>query len=247
MSNVRDNSCGGEQTRYDADFDQYAEQYDSLMEKSLQGVCSQDSAFFRELKMQYLTALYESMSPPSRILDFGCGGYGLVIDLDQAFPSSTVVGYDVSSKQIEIAQKRFADHPSVSFTSQLPTNQFDLIIVANVLHHVPFQDRNTVFNQLCSLLGDSGKLVIIEHNPVNPITRYLVKHCKFDEDAELVRLSGLYDLIREHGLVGCGAHYISLFPWRGKLFRSVERLLRRIPLGAQYMVEIGKPVRRDVS
>ena len=36
------------------------------------------------------------------------------------------------------------------------------------------------------MLKNDGQLIIFEHNPLNPITRKIVKECEYDEDAILL-------------------------------------------------------------
>jgi hypothetical protein len=37
-----------------------------------------------------------------------------------------------------------------------------------------------------SRLKEDGHFIIFEHNPINPVTRHLVKNCPFDADAVLL-------------------------------------------------------------
>ena len=81
-----------------------------------------------------------------------------------------------------------------------------------------------------------GLVAVFEHNPLNPLTRRVVRDCAFDEGVELLPRRELETLLRAAGLEVVSAHYLLFFPWRGRLFEAAERLLARLPLGAQYVV-----------
>ena len=75
-----------------------------------------------------------------------------------------------------------------------------------------------------------------EHNPWNPLTRLVVARCEFDHDAILLTAAEAGRRLRAAGLATMRARYILFFPWRGALWRRLERRLTALPLGAQYFV-----------
>ena len=79
-------------------------------------------------------------------------------------------------------------------------------------------------------------LAIYEHNPFNPLTRLAVSRCEFDEGVELLGRAETEAMLRAAGLAPAESRYVAFFPWRGRAFRAVERVLARLPLGAQYVV-----------
>ena len=86
-----------------------------------------------------------------------------------------------------------------------------------------------------------GVLAVIEHNPLNPLTRLAVSRCEFDDDAVLLGRRRTERLLRAARLeLHPPSRYIAFFPWRNALLAKTERALRRIPLGAQYVVT-GRP------
>src|SRR5207302_222546 len=72
-----------------------------------------------------------------------------------------------------------------------------------------------------------------EHNPLNPLTRRVVRDCAFDEGVELLGRRELERLYRGAGLEILGAEYLLFSPWR---MDALERRLTWLPLGAQYVV-----------
>ena len=63
------------------------------------------------------------------------------------------------------------------------------MISCHVFHHIPPAERAETVERLASWMKPSSRLVILEHNPFNPITRMLVKMCPFDDDARLLTLN----------------------------------------------------------
>jgi hypothetical protein len=84
------------------------------------------------------------------------------------------------------------------------------------------------------VLHPGGVAVIIEHNPLNPLTRLAVFRCPFDDDAVLIGARGTTRLLREAGLRDPKSEYILLSPVRAAAMQRVERALSALPLGAQY-------------
>ena len=56
----------------------------------------------------------------------------------------------------------------------------------DVLHHVRPSDRADLVGELATRLAPGGRLVVFEHNPLNPVTVNAVQACAFDADAVLL-------------------------------------------------------------
>jgi len=85
-------------------------------------------------------------------------------------------------------------------------------------------------------LQPNGAVLIIEHNPFNPVTRRIIARCAFDADAVLLRCSETMRLIRSAGAVIAGRRYIGFSPLRSTLIEQAERAIGWLPIGAQYCV-----------
>jgi SAM-dependent methyltransferase len=64
----------------------------------------------------------------TRVLDFGCGGGGLLAALAARHPDVVFVGFDVNGCFP-------ADAPNLAFTQTMPDDIFDLVILSHVLEH----------------------------------------------------------------------------------------------------------------
>ena len=119
----------------------------------------------------------------------------------------------------------------------------DFVISCNVFHHIPPAERDAVVDRLAAWAEPGARLVIWEHNPLNPFARLIVRICPFDREARLVtlpaarRLFGRRFRYRRHA-------YVNLFPpglQRVAPLRRVEERLARVPVGAQYWVMFEAP------
>jgi hypothetical protein len=90
-----------------------------------------------------------------------------------------------------------------------------------------------------------GVVVIIEHNPLNPATQWIVNTCPIDKDAHLVAPWRMRALMKAVGLRS-KLHYILFTPLERRVFRKLDHLLRFVPLGAQY-VAMGRRIDAESS
>lgn len=217
------------------EFDEYAAQYDTLLEKALlpTGV---DSDRFAAYKIEEIAHVLGNQDP-RRILDFGCGTGRSLRHLQQAFPAAALFGYDPSS---ESAAAAAAASPGVVATSDwdtLATQRFDCIVAANVFHHVPLEERPAMIARCALALAPRGSLFVFEHNPLNPLTRWVFNRCPFDCDAQMLGRGETSRLGREAGLEVVAARYTLFVPYSGKRWAALQRMLGWCPAGAQYYVQ----------
>lgn len=67
------------------------------------------------------------------ILDYGCGGGGLVSELSKIFLDVECTGFDINAD--------FPSHlPNLNFVTSLPSEQFDLVIASHVIEHIADMD-----------------------------------------------------------------------------------------------------------
>lgn len=220
------------------DFDDYATDYEKLVSEQLKGF-SADRGYFSSSKINIIQPHIKQ--PPSVVLDFGCGiGLNLPF-LQAAFPSSNLLGTDLSDESLAVAKQR---NPDVQLISHAELSQWqdkvDLIFISGVFHHVPPIRRQDVIKQLATLLSTDGQLFVFEHNPYNPVTRHMVNTCPFDEDAVLLTRREMVGLLSKHrDLTVRAAQYFLFFPYALRGFQAFERYMGFIPLGGQYMVCAG--------
>jgi SAM-dependent methyltransferase len=218
------------------EFDQYADQYDRLLSDTIPDSLNEDG-YFAEYKISLMHALLGDVMP-ARILDFGCGAGRSLPFLDRYFPSSELWGYDVSPESIRLAAQRVPRASLHSDWNSIASTTFDVVIATNVFHHIPPAERSLALMQCRQVLADQGQMFLFEHNPFNPVTRWIFERCPFDQDAEMLSMKSARNLASTIGMRIVDAGYTLFFPRPLAWLRPLERSLRWLPLGAQYYVQM---------
>jgi SAM-dependent methyltransferase len=222
-----------------AEFDKFAEEYLASHRENLR-ISGEEPDYFARYKLDELRRRWDQrrLPEPADVLDFGCGIGASLPWLKQAFPNARLSGVDVSARSLEIAAARF---PGVAELVQYdgealplaPASQ-DLIFTACVFHHIPASEHVRLFGALHSLLRPGGRLVVFEHNPVNPVTRYIVATCPFDENAVLIPAGELAKRQKQAGFGRIETAFTGFFPGPLRALRPLEPMMAALPIGAQY-------------
>lgn len=216
------------------EFDSYAAKYKDILDQSL-AFSGYTSEHFAEYKARYV-ARAAGLEAPRKVLDFGCGVGILSRFLHRHLPFSTLHGFDVSPESIKkIDAALLACGFFTTNMAQLDCD-YDLIILSNVMHHVRPTYRQATILELHKRLSSAGRLVVFEHNPVNPVTQWVVRQCPFDEGAVLLPLRETRSYLICAGLRVVRQDYIVFFPRCMGWFFRLERFLAKCPLGAQYVL-----------
>lgn len=198
--------------RQHAEFDSFAAGYSGGMDNPIKALAGASADDFLSVKYRWL--MKQRRGEPDwpaefRILDYGCGRGDLLNLMARRGMRVDMVGSDVSGEMLKAGQQIWPRQtaPLPRFLQQdgvrvpLAGNSVDLAIVSSVLHHVPVDQRDSVFAELFRLLKPGGQLVVFEHNPLNPVTRYVVAHTPIDENAILLRASEVLDRAKKAGFV----------------------------------------------
>ena len=104
-----------------------------------------------------------------RVADVGCGHGSSSVLLGEAYPASTIVGFDSHGPSIDIARKRAADagvSDNVSFdtasAADYPGAGYDLVCIFDALHDMG--DPEGALRHIRSTLADDGTLLLVEPN-----------------------------------------------------------------------------------
>jgi trans-aconitate methyltransferase len=179
----------------------------------------------------------ENVLKPIRILDFGCGIGNFSIGFKKYFPNSIYVGVDASSGMIREALNKYSEYGEfyeVHF-SEWKKKPYDIIFSSGTFHHIVHDEHENILNELVSILTSSGKIFIWEHNPINPITRKLVKDCALDQDAVLVNPKKMKNMLCRVQLSSVKIIYTTFFPKFLSFLKPLESRLEWFPMGAQYI------------
>jgi SAM-dependent methyltransferase len=218
------------------DFDDYSNEYNDILENRLK-TFSHNVEFFAENKILILKKMLNYS--PKMILEYGCGIGRNLSFLSKHFPGSEIFGCDISQESLKIAEKnKFAKLYYLG--SDEINDKFDLIFISCVFHHIEPQKREEVVRYIYSLLVNKGSIFVFEHNPYNPLTRYIVNTCPFDSDAILLSMNECNKLFNSNGFITLAQQYYLFFPPKlAKLF-CIEEYLGWLPLGGQYFIQFSK-------
>lgn len=168
-------------------------------------------------------------------LDIGCGQGELLRLAGSHFKSSS--GCDPSNKMLEFCRSLTVRHqPSMD---KLPFEDatFDFATAACVYHHVPAASRSVLTAEAMRVLRPGGTLCLVEHNPLNPVTRLIVSWTPVDADARLLTAHQARRLLSDAGCEILHTEFFLMFPERiHRWTRLIEDYLRALLFGGQYAV-----------
>ena len=194
--------------------------------------------FFTSVKADYLHKIVEREIPGVErpwILDIGCG-HGYIHPYLRRF-GYEIVGVELAESVLPVARK---ENPDVSYVgyngARLPfaSQSFDVVLTVCVMHHVPPIQWLSFLREMRRVLRPGGITAIFEHNPLNPLTRYVVASNEIDADAVLISERTLRGLLSDAGFAGVITRNILFTPFANHVFRVIDEKLGWLPLGAQY-------------
>lgn len=197
--------------------------------------------YFAKGRLSYLQKWWSKAARknPEVIIDYGCGTGEITSLLATLFPYAQVIGCDVSPACVTYAKQHYASE-WVSFQLisdgkiQCPPAQ--LIHSNGVVHHIPLDQRDSVFKSLGESLTADGILALFENNPINPGTRLVMAKIPFDRDAIPVNYWEVRNRMHKANLLPINIAFLFYFPSLLSFLRPLERCLVKLPLGAQYAV-----------
>ncbi|MBW2969578.1 class I SAM-dependent methyltransferase [Candidatus Woesearchaeota archaeon] len=114
-------------------------------------------SYFKRHERSAIIAFLKKIKP-KKILDFGCNS-GLATSEFRKHTGAAVFGTDINKYALDYGRKKYPDVNFISLKKAAGMKGFfDVIIVSNVLEHVPDCDETLSF--LKGLLAPKGKLII---------------------------------------------------------------------------------------
>jgi len=227
-------------------FDGYADSYQQAVERSIAFAGGDVDRFTRRKARHLLDVAQRRLGDPGALsaLDVGCGVGATDRHLVRAF--GELHGVDTAA---EAVQRAALANPEAIYAAyegiRLPyeDGRFDLAFAICVVHHVSPPGWSAFAAELGRVVRPGGIVALFEHNPVNPLTRFAVSRCEFDEDATLLSAATAAGLLSAAGLDVVERRHIVFFPWDRPRSRTLERALAWVPAGAQHYVAARRPIR----
>ena len=219
-----------------AEFDRFADEYEHQHARNVR-LSGEGPAFFARYKVQDVARLCAGQSV-ARILDFGAGVGNSIPHWREFFHEAALTCLDVSARSLAIASRRYPNAADYQLFDgreiPFPDGQFDVVFAACVFHHIDESHQVPMLRELRRVLAPGGRLIVFEHNPLNPLTVRAVNTCEFDANAVLLRAGVLSARVRAAGFDHLSLAYRLFFPRALCAMRPLEPWLTRLPLGAQY-------------
>lgn len=214
-----------------------AEDYDAMLDQGIR-LSGEDKGWFIDARLRWLAEELPPGPPPARILDFACGTGETTAALAVAHPAAEVVGTDLAAAAIDRARSTHGgERVRFHAGADLPPGPFDLCYVNGAFHHIPAGEQPAVLAALRSALRPGGWLALFENNPWNPGARLVMRRIPFDRDAVMLSVPTARRRVRAAGFDEVRPVTSRFwFPRSLSALRPAERLLRRVPGGAQYLV-----------
>ncbi len=220
-------------------FDQLSPSYEELLRDPIRDRFTGDeSGFFHRRKADVIRRFFRRRGVSTtdlRYLDVGCGKGELLGLLRSDFKQAA--GCDVSEammRRVAGIETRVQKDPlRIPFGDA----EFDLVTAVCVYHHVPAADRPALTVEIGRVLRPGGVFCMIEHNPFNPVTRFIVSRTRVDADALLLPALEASRLAAGAGFAPLERDYFLYFP-QGiyRYLGRMEAALAKVPLGGQYAV-----------
>lgn len=225
-------------TSRNAEFDEFAENYEEALEKGI-SVSGENKEFFAAGRVKWLAKRLGSLSfLPRQVLDFGCGT-GSATPFLIALPGvDRLTGLELSSKSIAVARSLHgSDRAEFKLYEEFqPDEQIDLVFCNGVFHHILPSERPDTVAYILRALRPGGLFALWENNPWNPGARYVMRRIRFDRDAVPLSVLQCSRLLTAAGFDIICKDFLFIFPNWLRWFRRLEPPLSRLPLGAQYLV-----------
>jgi SAM-dependent methyltransferase len=220
------------------EFDAYAGRYAELIRDPVREKFAASNRFFAERKLQVIERFCRQRRIELRNrdwLDAGCGQGELLRLGGSRF--RTASGCDPSAGMLESCPElNVRLQPSID-ALPFEDRSFDFLTLVCVYHHVARESRDGLTHEARRLLRPGGILCVVEHNPINPVTRRIVSRTPVDADAELLSAKETARMLRSAGFRNLASRFFLFVPERfHNRFPGVENVFETFPVGGQYAV-----------
>lgn len=226
-------------------FNELSASYEKLLRDPLRDMfAGRDTQFFHRRKSELIRRFFRRRqidTSRQRYLDLGCGKGDLLRLLQGDFEHAA--GCDVASemmRQITGIETRVQIDPArIPFED----SSFDFVTAVCVYHHVVPSLRPKLTDEIRRVLKPGGIFCMIEHNPLNPVTRLIVSRTPVDSDAILLSAAEAQGWASQAGFQPLEKLYFLYFPqWLYRYLGRMEALMAKIPVGGQYALFSSKSI-----
>jgi SAM-dependent methyltransferase len=225
------------------EFDRYSARYQTLLQDPLRDAFAGDSAYFVRRKAEVIDAFAAARGldlQRATWLDVGCGTGDLLRAAGRSF--GRAIGCDVSHGMLD--ESRGVEVVPQDDPARLPfePTSVDWVSAVCVFHHVEPPVRAGLAREMVRVTRPGGIVMVMEHNPFNPVVQVIVRRTPVDAAAILLRASATRRLLAAAGLDVLETRYFLNVPARlSKALSWLETGLAHLPIGGQYAVFARRP------
>ena len=219
-----------------SEFDEYASNYSDTVSSAID-FQREPHEYFLLRKHEELLRLLPPRTGNERLLSVGSGAGVSEALLAPLVSPATLFGIDPSIPLTARAGEVLDWRVAAGLAQHLPFADatFDVVFATCVFHHIPPAIRRSAIAEMVRVARPGGLVCVFEHNPLNPVTRKVVRDCAFDADAVLLGARETEELLRGAGLATASSRYILFFPRMLAVLRPLEPALAWCAAGAQYV------------
>jgi len=108
----------------------------------------------------------------SVVLEVGCGIGTLTGLLGSYVSRGKIIATDISPESIDMAKKLNEKYPHIEFVVSdmmdfVPKEKIDFVVFPDVLEHIPRENHNRIFQNICKAIHPGSKFAIHIPDPVN--------------------------------------------------------------------------------
>jgi 2-polyprenyl-6-hydroxyphenyl methylase/3-demethylubiquinone-9 3-methyltransferase len=165
-----------------------------------------------------------------RILEVGCGEGAMTERIARVYPSASVTAIDISPN---VGRLFLGSYSSVNFFQETVEDvacrepaSFDLVVLADVIHHVPAGDRQSLISAIGQALAPNGCLIfkdwVASASPISWLCTISDRYLTGD-DVVYCTMDGINALVTNIFGSGSIRQIDTVRPWRNNVAVLVRR------------------------
>lgn len=187
------------------------------------------------IDLDSLAGLMHSWVPlPHRILEVGCGEGAMTERLVRTYPAASITAIDISPNVGRLFRGNASTvtfiQETVESVARREPASFDLVVLADVLHHVPVAARVSLLSAIDRSLLPGGGLIfkdwVVSSSPIHRLCEFSDRRLTGD-DVSYFTMSDIDTLLTDTFGRGAIRQFRTVRPWRNNVAFLIQR--PRIP------------------
>lgn len=164
-----------------------------------------------------------------RVLEVGCGEGAMTERLVRTYPAASITAIDITPKVGRLFRGRTANvtfsKETVEDVARREPASFDLVVLADVLHHVPVDARESLMNAIKDAMAPSGSLIFKDWVPSSGLGHWLCDASDrylTGDDVSYLTLNGIEMLLADIFAPGSIRQIDTIRPWKNNVVAFVK-------------------------